>query len=119
MHMSPADLTLDMQLPYYPNLDRVRQNTITAVSRMQLDTYKRQKIGAFNCADPEETMIASQRKTEQSDTRQREDDLPMYPEPITNGKLIGFVEAAYANDVSKQRSTTGYVFTYSGGAVVY
>ena len=43
----------------------------------------------------------------------------MYPEPITNGKLIGFVEAAYANDVSKQRSTTGYVFTYSGGAVVY
>ena len=36
-----------------------------------------------------------------------------------NGKLIGFVDAAYANDLSKQRSTTGYVFTYSGGAVVY
>ena len=47
------------------------------------------------------------------------DKLPNYLEPITNGKLIGFVDAAYANDLSKQRSTTGYVFTYSGGAVVY
>ena len=26
---------------------------------------------------------------------------------------------AYANHLAKQRSTTGYVFTYSGGAVVY
>ena len=29
------------------------------------------------------------------------------------------MDAAYANDLSKRRSTTGYVFTYSGGAVVY
>ena len=29
------------------------------------------------------------------------------------------MDAAYANYLSKRRSTTGYVFTYSGGAVVY
>ena len=45
--------------------------------------------------------------------------VPDYPEDIRQGKLIGFVDAAYANDLAKRRSTTGYVFTYSGGAVVY
>ena len=45
--------------------------------------------------------------------------LPNYPEPISTGKLVGFVDTAYTNDLSKQRLTTGYVFTYSGGAVVY
>ena len=29
------------------------------------------------------------------------------------------MDVAYADNLSKQRSTTGYVFTYSGGAVVY
>ena len=54
-----------------------------------------------------------------SDAQPQAEDLPKYPEPITAGKLIGFVDAAYANDLSKRRSTTGYVFTHSGGAVVY
>ena len=47
------------------------------------------------------------------------DKLPNYPESIATGKLIGFVDAAYANDLTKQRSTTGYIFTYSRGVVVY
>ena len=48
------------------------------------------------------------------------ENLPDYPEPISAGKLVGFIDAAYANNLSKRRSTsTGYVFTYSGGAVVY
>ena len=47
------------------------------------------------------------------------DGLPDYPEDIRKGMLIGFVDAAYANDLTKRRSTTGYAFTYSGGAVVY
>ena len=45
--------------------------------------------------------------------------LPEYPEDIREGKLIGFVDAAYANELIKRRSTTGYAFTYSGGAIVY
>jgi len=51
--------------------------------------------------------------------RRPSDKLPEYPDDIAQGKLIGFVDAAYANDLAKRRSTTGYVFTYSGGAVVY
>ena len=58
-------------------------------------------------------------KSKLPDAQEQVDKLPPYPEPITNGKLIGFGDVAYANDLSKQRLTTGYVFTYSGGAVVY
>ena len=47
------------------------------------------------------------------------EDLPDYPEDITQPKLVCFVDAAYANDLAKRRSTTGYAFTYSGGAIVY
>ena len=54
-----------------------------------------------------------------AELRPSTDKLPSYPEKINQGKLIGFVDAAYANDLAKRRSTTGYVFTYSGGAVVY
>ena len=32
---------------------------------------------------------------------------------------MAFVDAAYANDQRKRRSTTGFVFTYCGGAIVY
>ena len=32
---------------------------------------------------------------------------------------MGFVEAAHANDLRKRCSTTGVVFTFMGGAVVY
>ena len=38
---------------------------------------------------------------------------------INSNKLIGFVDAAHANDLQKRRSTTGVVFTFMGGAVVY
>jgi len=58
-------------------------------------------------------------KSDPPEKRQQADKLPEYPEPISTGKLIGFVDAAYANDLVKRRSTTGYAFTYSGGAVVY
>ena len=50
--------------------------------------------------------------------RQASNELPECPEDITQGKLIGFADAAHANDLTKQRSTTGCVFTHSGGAVV-
>jgi len=58
-------------------------------------------------------------KTKQSDYPPSDSSLPEYPEDIRQGKLIGFVDAAYANDLAKRRSTTGYAFTYSGGAIVY
>ena len=32
---------------------------------------------------------------------------------------MAFVDAAYANDQRKRRSTTGFVLTYCGGAIVY
>ena len=35
---------------------------------------------------------------------------------INQMKLIGFVDAAYANDHRKRRSTTGLAFTLCGGA---
>ena len=38
---------------------------------------------------------------------------------INSNKLIGFVDAAHANDLRKRRSTTGVVFTFMGGAIVY
>ena len=42
-----------------------------------------------------------------------------HPEDTTQGKLVCFVDAAYGNDPTKRQSTTGYAFTYSGGAIVY
>ena len=46
--------------------------------------------------------------------------------PINSKKLIGFFNAAHANDLQKhandlqkQRSTTGIVFIFMGGAIVY
>ena len=45
---------------------------------------------------------------------QIEQNVPNYPEDITQGKLICFVDAAYGNDPKRQRSTMGYAFTYSG-----
>ena len=45
--------------------------------------------------------------------------LPAYPQDIQEGKLVRFVDAAYANKLIKRHSTTGYAFTYSGGAIVY
>jgi hypothetical protein len=49
----------------------------------------------------------------------RDESLPSYPEDIKKGKLICFVDAAYGNDPKRRRSTTGYAFTYAGGAIVY
>jgi hypothetical protein len=53
------------------------------------------------------------------ETIERDIKLPEHPEDISQAKLICFVDAAYANDPTKRRSTTGYAFTYSGGAIVY
>ena len=48
---------------------------------------------------------------------------PTLKEPFTvdinTSKLVGFVDAAHANDLWKRRSTTGVVFTFMSGAVVY
>ena len=38
---------------------------------------------------------------------------------INTNKLVGFVDAAHANELRKRRSTTGVVFTFMGGAIVY
>ena len=38
---------------------------------------------------------------------------------INRPKLIGFVDAAHANDLRRCRSTTGLVFTFCGGAVYW
>merc|ERR1739837_56365 len=38
---------------------------------------------------------------------------------INTNKLVGFVDAAHVNDLRKRRSTTGVVFTFMGGAIVY
>ena len=38
---------------------------------------------------------------------------------INTNKLVGFVNAAHANDLCKHQSTTGVGFTFLGSAVVY
>ena len=38
---------------------------------------------------------------------------------IDSPQLVSFVDAADANELRKRRSTTGYVFTFCGGAIVY
>ena len=47
------------------------------------------------------------------------DDLPDFPRPSSPLQLLGFVDAAHANDLRSRRSTTGYAFTLCGGAVSY
>ena len=38
---------------------------------------------------------------------------------INTSKLVGFVDAAYANDLCKHYSTTGVIFTFMESSVVY
>ena len=47
------------------------------------------------------------------------DDLGHFPVDINNPELNCFVDAAHANDQRTRRSTTGFVFTFAGGAVLY
>ena len=42
-----------------------------------------------------------------------------YPSDTTESKLICFVDAAYGNNPTKRRSTTGYAVTYGGGTILY
>ena len=46
-------------------------------------------------------------------------DLPEFPVDINQAELLCFVDAAYAKDLRKHRSTTGFSFTYCGGAIFY
>jgi len=46
-------------------------------------------------------------------------DLPEFPVDINQAELLCFVDATYANDLRKRRSTTGFAFTYCGGDIVY
>ena len=48
-----------------------------------------------------------------------DEDLPPFPVDINPPIPMAFVDAAYANDQRKRRSTTGFVLTYCGGAIVY
>ena len=46
-------------------------------------------------------------------------DLPDFPVPEYDLQLVGFVDAAHANDLRKRRSTGGYAFLLGGGVVSY
>ena len=46
-------------------------------------------------------------------------DLPAFPQPSSPLDIEGFVDSAHANDLRNRRSTTGYAFILSGGAVSY
>ena len=47
------------------------------------------------------------------------DNIPTFPVDINQSKLMVFVDSTYANNQRKRCSTTSFVFTYSGGAIVY
>ena len=47
------------------------------------------------------------------------DDLPEFPSAESPLQLLGYVDAAHANDLRTRRSTTGYAFLLCGGAVSY
>ena len=38
---------------------------------------------------------------------------------ITTNKLVGFCDAAHANNLQNRQSTTAVVFTFMGGAIIY
>ena len=44
---------------------------------------------------------------------------PIFPLPDKPGQLIGFVDAAHANDLRRHRSTTGYAFLLNFGVISY
>ena len=48
-----------------------------------------------------------------------DESLPNYPSDTTESMLICFVDAAYGNNPTKRRSTTGYAVTYGGGTILY
>ena len=48
-----------------------------------------------------------------------DDQLPPFPDIPFALQLLGFVDAAHANDLRNRRSTTGYAFLLSGGVVAY
>ena len=43
----------------------------------------------------------------------------MFPRSAQPDQLVGYVDAAYANDLRNRHSTTGYAFVLCGGAVSY
>jgi hypothetical protein len=45
--------------------------------------------------------------------------LPPFPSVTSHLQLVGYVDAAHGNDLRQRRSTTGYCFMLSGGAVAY
>ena len=47
------------------------------------------------------------------------DDLPTFPCSSLPFQLVGYLDAAHANDLRNRRSTTGYGFMIAGGAVAY
>ena len=47
------------------------------------------------------------------------ENLPPFPVDINQPKLMAFVDTAYANSQQNWQSTTGFAFTYCGGAIVY
>jgi hypothetical protein len=52
-------------------------------------------------------------------TELQDDPNNQFPVNINLPLLQCFVDAAHGNDLSKRRSTTGLVFTYCGGVVLY
>ena len=48
-----------------------------------------------------------------------DESLPAFNVDINQPRLMACFDAAYANDQQKQRSTTGFVFTYYCGSIVY
>ena len=117
--MSPAGQTLGTLLPSYQNFVCVPQSITKLVSRMLQDTSEPQKDWGIQFCRPSKSFDNKLVESEPSEDQQQVDKLPIYPEPIATGKLIGFVDAAFANDFRKGRLTTGHVFTYSGDVVVY
>ena len=45
--------------------------------------------------------------------------LPKFPVPDYPNQLVGFVDAAHANDLRRRRSTTGYAFLLGCGVISY
>ena len=43
----------------------------------------------------------------------------LFKADIATNKLVGFCDAAHANDLRNRRSTTGYTLMLAGGALVY
>jgi hypothetical protein len=116
MLTSPAVLISVMLLLYYPSFPLVPPPFITSSSKVLPNTSAAPAYGAgirFRSPAP----CPSLPPDSVFPLTSYPSSLPLFPQaPLST--LVGFVDAAHANDLRQRRSTTGFAFLLAGGGAV-